>query len=532
MLSFGGMDHSLIGTEKIRFWILVIAGILVFYAGIGSLDIYALDEAKNAECAREMLETGNSIVPTFNYELRTDKPPLHYYFMMIGYKLFGVGALGARFFGALMGLGTVLLVYLFGKRFMDEKTGWMSAIILLVSLHFAIQMHMAVPDPYLIFFLTLGFFAFYGQCHEKKYQWTYWFLFYASIGLGLLCKGPIALGLTGIVALLYLVMSGQFTLGRIWSLQPFLGIALSLAIAFPWYYRVHIATQGAFTEGFFLDHNLNRFSDSKEGHGGSIFLPTLFVFMGFLGVLPFLFSSIRQAIQVKKPLLIYSLLVALTVTGFFSFSGTKLPNYTVPSYPFLAIVIGYFISHYRAPRWLFIVNIILVALLPVVAYFALKNDPDLSSVSMVSLYFIPLVAIYIFDGFRFKKMDHYPISSLGAWIVTVILFFTVIFPPIDDLNPVSKLGNLVSGDDKEVVAYKHFNPAFSFLLRKKITVYDDINDLRGLSENTIIISRKKYREEITSNYDIVIEAEAKDIFEIPTTWIFKLKKNPPSAQTE
>ena len=62
--------------------------------------IYILDEAKNAECAREMLISGNYLVPYFNGELRTDKPPLHYFFMVLSYKLFGVSAFSARFFSA------------------------------------------------------------------------------------------------------------------------------------------------------------------------------------------------------------------------------------------------------------------------------------------------------------------------------------------------------------------------------------------------------------------------------------------------
>nr|WP_293304666.1 hypothetical protein [Allomuricauda sp.] len=65
---------------------------------IGAYPIYILDEARNSEAAREMFVTGDIIVPYFNGQLRTDKPPLHYFFMMLGYKLFGVNAFGARFF--------------------------------------------------------------------------------------------------------------------------------------------------------------------------------------------------------------------------------------------------------------------------------------------------------------------------------------------------------------------------------------------------------------------------------------------------
>ena len=79
---------------------LIVFSISLFLCLIGSwaYPIYILDEAKNAEAAREMLVHSEFIVPKFNRLLRTDKPPLHYYFMILGYKLFGVNAFGARFF--------------------------------------------------------------------------------------------------------------------------------------------------------------------------------------------------------------------------------------------------------------------------------------------------------------------------------------------------------------------------------------------------------------------------------------------------
>ncbi len=57
--------------------------------------IYILDEAKNAECAREMMVPGDFITPYFNGQLRTGKPPLHYFFMILSYKIFGVSAFSA-----------------------------------------------------------------------------------------------------------------------------------------------------------------------------------------------------------------------------------------------------------------------------------------------------------------------------------------------------------------------------------------------------------------------------------------------------
>ena len=101
-------------NKKIFFYSIFIFFIsfFIFSANIWGLSIYSLDEAKNSECAREMLERGDLIVPTFNYQLRTDKPPLHYYFMIVAYKLFGVNEFSARFFSSVFGALTVLITFL------------------------------------------------------------------------------------------------------------------------------------------------------------------------------------------------------------------------------------------------------------------------------------------------------------------------------------------------------------------------------------------------------------------------------------
>ena len=73
------------------------------------------------EAAREMLISGNWWIPHFNGELFVDKPPLQYYFMLIGFKIFGVNAFGARFFSGFIGLVLLLETYRFCKLFLSEK---------------------------------------------------------------------------------------------------------------------------------------------------------------------------------------------------------------------------------------------------------------------------------------------------------------------------------------------------------------------------------------------------------------------------
>lgn len=96
--------------------------------GSGNYPIYILDEAKNAEAAREMLVNSEFIVPTFNNVLRTDKPSLHYYFMQLGYCIFGVNAFGARFFSGIFGALTLLVMFFFVKKYEKNSTAWVTIL--------------------------------------------------------------------------------------------------------------------------------------------------------------------------------------------------------------------------------------------------------------------------------------------------------------------------------------------------------------------------------------------------------------------
>ena len=167
-----------------------ISAFALYASNIGGVSIYIVDEAKNAGCAGEMFIKKEFVVPTFNGKLRTDKPPLHYYFMMTSYRIFGINAFAARFFSALFGALTILITYLYVKKYSDKITAFLTTLILLASVHLSIQFHLAVPDPYLIFFLSVAFMSFYSAITEHKKVYLY--SMYISMGLGMLTKGPVA----------------------------------------------------------------------------------------------------------------------------------------------------------------------------------------------------------------------------------------------------------------------------------------------------------------------------------------------------
>ena len=154
-----------------------------------------------------MFVSGNYWIPTFNGSLFVDKPPMQYFFMMLGFKIFGINAFGARFFSAVFALLTVFFTYNFAHDFFGKKTARASLYVLVSAFFFMQQFQLAVPDPYLIFFCSVALFSFFRYYKTRKS--LYLFSFYFLLGLGVLSKGPVAVALPGLAVALFLIFRGE-----------------------------------------------------------------------------------------------------------------------------------------------------------------------------------------------------------------------------------------------------------------------------------------------------------------------------------
>lgn len=528
-ISFAQIHIVSISSHKKEgsFLILILILILLLFFRLNEPPIYILDEAKNAQCAREMLQNENYVVPTFNGALRTDKPPLHYFFMIAAYKLFGVHEWSARFFSGIMGVLTVLITYWFTKKFLSELSALCAAVVLTVSPHFLFEFRLAVPDPYLIFFVTLGLFGAFEWLQNNRTSCL--FLSAISLGLATLAKGPVALALPALCVLVWIILQRKWNLIFKWNtLWAFLLFAL---IALPWYIAVHAATNGAWTEGFFINHNLNRFASRQEGHGG-FFLLTLLFFC--IGLLPFtIFSAAiianRNKIFHQNTLVKFSGIVTLIFILFFSFSQTKLPNYAMPCYPFAAVVFGHYIAllleeKYSFKKYPFYINWFIMVLLPVAGYFAIQQEAATKTISYVAWYL--LIAPALFLIFILVKQAKYVRYWLTILCVCFLLFDAIgiwyVYPTLYKQNPVTKTIHIVKAHSV-VYAYKIYNPAYNFYLNSNVIQFNDLNNLNKAIKkqpNAIVISRE---EHIDSLYTLPLKVVARehDIFELPTTIILQ-----------
>ncbi len=521
--------------------LITIISIVLLSSNIGGLYIYSLDEAKNSVCAREMMERGDLIVPTFNQELRTDKPPLHYYFMQLAYRILGVNEFSARIFSVMMGILTMLTTWWVTVRYLGGRAGLYTVLVLISSLHFIIQFHMAVPDPYLIFLLTFGLSTFYVFYVEGKSG--YLLLSYIAFGLGTLTKGPVAVALPGLSILIFLLVENKISVNYLLKLKPLWILGVLIIVILPWYILVAFKTNGEWTRDFFLNHNVGRYTSTMEGHG-AIFLVT--PFMVVVGLLPFsifIIQAFRSGWKARQEnrLLLFSLIIILTIVVFFTFSKTKLPNYTVPAYPFIAILIGNYLAFLQDSlkdvRKICILTLVIyfliMTLLPFIVYYALKMDPELAILDHLALYFI-LLPLGGLLGLLFTLKDNFKgmVLSLSlSWVVIILLFFYIIYPQVDQKNPVART---IESLDKNlpIAAYKIYNPSFSFYIPKPFDRLRTKTDVQEYIKNNLgyIITRKSLAGEIDDLTQLRKVGEAKDIFEIPTTVIYQIEPDSPAGK--
>lgn len=506
--------------------LILLAGALVYFGNLGGTSIYILDEAKNAGCAMEMMSRGDAITPTFNGELRTDKPPLHYYFMMVGYYLFGVTPFGARFFSALAGIMLLLVVYVNVKKWINRSAGFFSTLALVSSAQLAVQFHLAVPDPYLILLLTVALFSFFNGFHGDGRQLKW---FYAAIALAFLTKGPIAVILPGLIIIAYVLIIREFNVATFRKMQILSGALIFCVVALPWYIMVGVETQGAWLEGFFIHHNMQRYTDPMEGHKGFFGLPFIILLLGMLPFSLFAIQAIKLGLKEwrERKILLFSMVVCVVFALFFSFSKTLLPSYPAPALPFLAILFGNFLARFvNDPKYFsrgidrgFISNMMAGTLICVVVWIALMQDAQLSDLRSIAAIFVvlPAGAVVAWLCFRRNRIAISIHVLAGSWILLSLMFFYFANPRLDAINPVRQSLQVFHPDSaRHVAGYRRFNPAFVFNLQQPIEVIntpDEINALLAKREKVIVITRAKYLKDLPDDTPLKVIYRTRDLFE-------------------
>lgn len=317
------------------------------------------DEGRYAEVARQMVESGDWVVPTLNHRPFYDKPPLFYWLVGGGFQLLGSNEWSARLVPALAAFLTVLAVFLLGRGIVGARGAFLAGLALALTSEFVIVGRIVILDSLLTLFVTVALLAAYRAVQCGRVRWSWWLVSAVSCGLGVLTKGPIALVLLTppVIAFSWLNRGAARPNWRQWAAY----LAVVAALVAPWYIAI-VVRDPHFAYHFLVDQHLVRFF-MHEYHVEPwwYFVPVL-----LLGCLPwslllvqvtgFLFNRSAAARALRPQSMGFFLLWAGWCVLFFSMSSSKLPPYILPALPALALLVGSYLDRvlcHAAPAGLF-----------------------------------------------------------------------------------------------------------------------------------------------------------------------------------
>ena len=183
--------------KTLIFLIVTIFTLLLF--NLGGRPVSKIQEVRIAETAREMLVSGDYVVPRYNGELRLQKPPLPYWTTVASYKVFGVNEFAVRLPAVLFGLLTALVMFLFVKK--QASLNVASHVFLIAGTTFISIRYFrsGEADAMLLCFIGLACIIGYWLVMQNeqvqtniksKYTQHLKCLFGLIIGLAFLSKGP------------------------------------------------------------------------------------------------------------------------------------------------------------------------------------------------------------------------------------------------------------------------------------------------------------------------------------------------------
>ena len=361
------------------FWLLFAAlAVFVYFFGL-TVPLLGPDEPRYAQVAREMFGRGDWVTPTLGGHHWFEKPALLYWLQIGSYTVFGVNEFAARFGSAVFGLGTIAGLWLIGRidggprstadgDTTNESLANYIALIAASTLGLIVFSRGASFDIILTFPITaslVGFLA-YDRAADEAGRQRYIGLaaFYFFIGLGLLAKGLVGAVFPAAIVAFYHLLCRRLP-GRMLLLSGIWGAFLTAVVASAWYLPMYISHGWQFIDEFFLQHHFQRYTSNKYLH------PQPFYF--FLWVLPlmtipwlpfFAIGSWRAARvvvdRIRKSdtadkgdtslpadnLVIFAFAWMTVPLVFFSFSGSKLPGYILPSVPAAIIITAAYVLQF------------------------------------------------------------------------------------------------------------------------------------------------------------------------------------------
>lgn len=318
----------------IRISVLVIAA-FVFLKNIDSFPLRNWDEAWYAQITRNMASGQYSLlVPFWNGEYFFDKPPLYFWLSLPFFEIFsppaGGGEWQARIIAAISAIAATFFVYLIGRRLFGSRAAFLAVLIFLTLGQVVIRFAHGNLDA-LVVCLILATFYFYLVANR------FWPVAGVCLALTYLAKGWVL----GLVPILLVVLFEYFLLGKNFK-RVLLVVGVSIFLVIPYYISGYLNFDQQFISWYLFNPTASLFSLEVFSWQ---FFANLARDVGFW-LVPFVLS-LAVAFKIKREdgLKLFVLgFCALIFLFSISFLSGKLGWYALSVYPFISLILAYFID--------------------------------------------------------------------------------------------------------------------------------------------------------------------------------------------
>jgi 4-amino-4-deoxy-L-arabinose transferase-like glycosyltransferase len=468
--------------KNLQLPLIVLAYFAMSIWGMSTTPLFDEDEGFFAEAARQMLASGDYVSISVNGEQRYDKPALFFWITAISLKIFGLNELGARLPSFIFFLLSLFLMFRFAKRYFSEKVGFISLVVAVCMLQFQVMSRAAVSDNLLNLLVSGALFLFYDYSKRKSHLSLFWM--YTLAGLGFLTKGPLAFVIIFGVLFLFLLVSKNFRLFRK-ILNP-LFILWALFIPLPWFYLAYLKSGDFLFTDFFIKHNLGRFSQTMESHGGFWWYYFPVILLSFIPFSHLLFSGLSK-IKIDDKNIFLMIWAALPFV-LFSVSKTQLPHYiSIGYFPLIILISQSKNLNFNAIYIQMTFMILLFLLAPTLVKHIEIRDINVinmlkkSNVIFDTKYIWIMLAMFILiNMLHFTKKQ----TILGSLLIysLAVSFFMYKYGLLQQ-GFVKETGLKLRNSKTEIFMKDHYNPSFSFYARRVIFIENKPNKSQRVFKN-------------------------------------------------
>jgi 4-amino-4-deoxy-L-arabinose transferase-like glycosyltransferase len=473
--------------------------LLVLIPGLFTLPPLDRDESRFAQATKQMLESGDFVEIRFQDEARNKKPVGIYWLQAVTAASLTPEPHNQiwayRIPSILAAIGAALLCFAIGLRLFDRSTALLAAAFLGVSVSLVVEGHIAKTDALLLATILAAQWAgariYLGRrmlvpradtmARNKPTPapWNLVLTFWLAVGAGILVKGPVAPFVVAATLIALAVWDRDWRL--LTSLRPLVGILIAALVVLPWGIAIWFETNGQFFRDALTGDFGDKLVEGQERHGGwpgyylllmwATFWPAVIVF------LPALFDAWRNRTVPQVRFLIAWVVPAWLI---FEIIPTKLPHYTLPLYPALALLCAStlmklergesdLLRHWSTWTSVAVFGVISIVLASAIIVLPAIYGSGIDLVSIVAVVVLLMViAVVLTQAWQRRFLP----AALGSLIVAFLLYlglFQLAVPRMEKLQVSPRLAEIVEAARlglmrTEVAATGYSEPSLVFLL--------------------------------------------------------------------